>query len=392
MYDDCISESQLLNAEDCIKEHTMHSDVLRTYIEMKLPITDMLWAIDKATIEVHGIYPTHAENVFKHLGYIEIKPISYKPNKSSKKYNYLRPVFFSAKYNNSNVLLVAVTPGYNYVRQYGEMIRFFAHFNDIVPDDVVKIKHYPKVYSSISDWTNLDSLFIQKEEIVIIGYVEELESRLLNKEAVEFQNEYENEYYGSRRYKIGKNNVNFLGVKYSFWGDISATLARRIYDLGASHIIYTAKTGSLTSTADLYGRMYSSSNYLLMNCEKVIEKITELPNIFDSSAEKSDFHVSIPTVMEEDYKQRETAIKRGAISLDNEVSQIASVTNFLKDSGVQCDFSYIHFATDYLYGPEEELNPNSPNLTKGRTAFLKDKKTQVLGKMGDSIYNYLTII
>src|SRR3989344_4553422 len=63
----------------------------------------------------------------------------------------------------------------------------------------------------------------------------------------------------------------------------------------------------------------------------------------------SGYHVSVPTVLEEDYLQRKITVELGITSIDNEISQIAfAVSRFNKEYNKNPRFFALHFATDYL--------------------------------------------
>src|SRR5690606_6306514 len=114
-----------------------------------------------------------------------------------------------------------------------------------------------EVEHSLLSWTRLDEKFVKKEDRVIIGNFDSFYEKLANNLGAGLIQEEENDFYSSKRYELRDGTViNFIGVKYSFWGNTSATLAKGLCDLGASEIIYTAKLGTLTNPDDIYRRIF----------------------------------------------------------------------------------------------------------------------------------------
>ena len=83
-------------------------------------------------------------------------------------------------------------------------------------------------------------------------------------------------------------------------------------------------------------------------------------------------HVSVPTVLEEDYLQRRTATDLGAASIDNEISHMARAAAVYGG-----DFSAAHFATDYVRSPGERNAPTSHDLASNRGALEANRKKAI---------------
>ncbi len=91
---------------------------------------------------------------------------------------------------------------------------------------------------------------------MVIGYVEEILENF--KTSYEIITENYNRFYGSKRVRLKNGKiVNFLGIKYSYWGNISKKVVEKIISLGGKEIIYAAKLGSLTSHLHLYKKKFS---------------------------------------------------------------------------------------------------------------------------------------
>jgi len=169
---------------------------------------------------------------------------------------------------------------------------------------------------------------------MIIGFVDEIQEQVTSYfNNFEIYSTTENEYYGSTRIGIKKGQVvNFLGVKYSFWGCISSFLSYELCRLGCNQIIYVGKLGSLRSYTDIYHSLFSPRMYLYMQHTEII---AEQKHVYNPIAEMfpeldSGTHVSVSTVVEEDFLQRAKITKIGASSIDNEVSQMQYMNSTLK--------------------------------------------------------------
>ena len=312
-------------------DHTMCFS-LDQYVQQKLPTKLIEKAvINDWNIEIHGIFPLLFSQYSNVLGFDAIEHFEFKHNKKIKKYNYIRPSFFIGyRKNQKNTLVISVTPGEDYIYHYSSMIRHHLLTLTSKGEDLMTIHRYPELENNLSDWTNLDNEFVMPNDIVILGSVETIENAFKEKIDLELISSNENKYYGTKRYKLPNGKiVSFLGVKYSYWGSMSANIVSKLCKLGVSEIIYSAKLGSLTKPEDLYHKIYSPTKYLRMKSHKVTELITNLPNRFVKKFPElnSNWHVSIPTVLEEDFEQRRIAKEIGVESIDNEISCMAIAIN-----------------------------------------------------------------
>ena len=205
--------------------------------------------------------------------------------------------------------------------------------------------------------------------------------------------EEQNAYQGSRRYQTPMGHtINFLGFKYTYWGDTSAKLCDRLCHLGASEIIYSAKTGVLSAPDDIYTRSFSPSAYVNVNRDKDQPIITDLPNallqIFPDL--NSGLHATIPTVMEESFMQAELLRKLLAQSIDNEISQMAAaVRNFNELWNKTVSFFCLHYGTDYLHTSAESKEQPKFNLFSGRDPQAVSLKEKAIDRNADYLAKYL---
>lgn len=381
--------------ESWFEEHTMQ-DALFNYVVQKLPVQNIRDAMVKGTpIELHGTHPTKAKETFEALGYDDVQQIPHRHNPNPKKFNYVRPAFFTAKQGKRDVLLAAVSAGESYLTNFAEMVRYFMLDQKGDPYTQMKVMRYPDLEAGLVDWTHLDAAFVKKDDRVVIGYVQEIEDRITKKNNLKLLGEEENDFYVSRRYEIpGSKPVNFLGVKFTFWGDISARIAEGACAQGAEEIIYVSKVGALSNPDDLYERMYAPSSFYLLRHDQVTHQTKSVENsiLKTTPALDSGAHVTVHTVMEESFTQRDLAKALGANSIDDENALITQVIEqHNARTGVNVRFSSIHFATDFLYDRDQEFNHDQLNLSNNRTQKAVQGKKKMLDEMAVEVEKHIGI-
>ncbi len=375
-------------------DHTMCFS-LDPYVEQKLPQKLIQKAIiNEWNIEVHGIFPNLFLQHSKELGFDAIEHVPFKHNKRVKKYNYIRPHFFIGyKMNQRNTLIISVTPGEDYIYHYASIIRHYLHKLTRNAECKLTIHRYQALEQELSAWTGLDHHFVMPQDIVIMGNVEELQELFLKQRDLKFISRNESEYYGSVRYQLPNGKIiNFLGVKFSYWGCISGKIVKKLCMLGVKEIIYSAKLGSMTKPDDLYEKIYSPTKYMTMKSHTVTRFITSLPNRFVQKFPEFDtnWHVSIPTVLEEDFEQRKAATQVGAQSIDNEISRIASaIEDHNKSQKKNVSFFTVHYATDYVRRKEENALEVPFDLSNNRSDAAVKGKKNVLEKISKYLLEYL---
>lgn len=374
-------------------DHTMYA-ALDEYVQQKFPAQIIKKAIISGkTIEIHGIYPTHLQEVCEYLGFSDLQKIDFDHNPSQKMFNFVRPEFYFAKRDEKEILLVVVTPGRDYILHYASMIKHLIAIYTTKVDKILKVFRYPYVENSIHTWTNLNQDFFGQNDILIIGYVEEFNKYLLqSKVKCEYLSSHQNEFYQSRRFRIGKKVVNLLGVKYSFWGNISAKIVYQACRMGTSEVIYFGKLGILNSDKDIYQKIFSPTKFIVMYHDKVICNICDLQNKIAGFIPKIDtnYHVSVPTVLEEDYIQREITTELGIESIDNEIAQIAfAIKKFNVEFQKNIAFSPIHFATDFVRLMDKPDIETSFDLSNNRTIQAKLVKNKIIDQICQKILEYL---
>lgn len=374
-------------------DHTMGNSIDK-YVNQRIPVQLFEHAISNFFhIQIHGMYPGHFHILKEKLKLRECEEYIFMPNKKKKKFNNVRPRYYTAKdRNNQTNIYVLVTPGADYIHHYSSMIRHIISYLTSEKLEILQIHRYPNLEKKISNWTELDDNFIKPKDTLIVGYVDELENNLIKRVCLKKISHNENEYYASTRYKLGGLVLNFLGVKYSFWGNISSFIAKKACELGIREMIYMAKQGSLTSENDLYKKIYSATNFLNMNSLKIRSHITDIENPMVKMFPELDTgcHVSVPTVLEESYMQREIATKNyEPQSIDNEISQMAeAIDQFNKTSKANVSYFNLHFATDYIRSKQEKILKTEFDLSNNRSSKAYELKGQIINKVSNYLAEY----
>ncbi|HEY1619523.1 MAG TPA: hypothetical protein VGG25_18015 [Streptosporangiaceae bacterium] len=342
--------------------HTMGS-AIDAYVAQRVPRLPLDHALASGLpVEVHGIYPAHLRDVLP--GATELTTDwNIRPGKI---YNWIRPKCFLAPREDGvpgSRLIVAVPPGRDYVLHYASLVR---HYAQRCGAALGLVARYPAAELSIATWTGLRDL-VGPADRVLIGYVQQLVPLLSSQGATVIARQ-GNAYCEMVRLAFpGGTVVSAIGVKFSFWGCISARLAAACREQGARELIYAGKLGTLTDPADIYARLFVPSCYavpgpvpgLLPAAQAPPNPLLERYPGLDTGV-----HMSVGTVLEEDVTLRARARGLHTTSMDNEISQIAAAAG--DGPAPQTAFSALHFATDYLSGEPRRLPRGTFNLTNNR--------------------------
>jgi hypothetical protein len=380
-------------------DHTMGLS-LDEWANQKMPVNNLRRCIlEQIKIEIHGIYPDFFEKYAQQANIAELEDTHFKHNPNHKRYNYIRPRFIFCKNSKGKQkLIVAVTPGRDYIFQYAGLIRHSLSLLTREYESLLTIYRYPKHENEIAIWSGLDHRFIKSNDIVILGFVDEIEQILLRNKNFHMKliSHFETNFYGSSRYQLGnKLIINFLGIKYSFWGCISEKITTRICSLGGKEIIYIGKLGSLSSPQDIYNRIFSPTKYISMNYIKIKHQVSILKNRIAGYFPEinSKLHLSVSTVAEEDHVQRKKTKQLRIQSIDNEISQMAyAVSHFNQQNNKDVFFSPLHFASDYLRDINERELLTKLDLSTNRTDEAKKMKNLMLDKIAVYLIKYFGLI
>jgi hypothetical protein len=345
---------------------------LDSYVDQRIPtvVIDELLRVG-SSVEVHGIYPTHVPRIVDNLRLLH--PGRAFPGKS---YNVLRPRLFIGA---GGRLVMAVPPGHDYVLHYASLLRHHLRTGGY-PDELLRVERYPHVAEAgIATWTALADL-VRPGDRLLMGYVNEVGSRLAHAGG-HVTEKTERRYYGLTRIRFPNGEVvSLLGVRFSFWGCISARLAAACQRLGAAEIVYVGKLGTLATPSDIYQRVFLPTGYLDFNSPGgVLAGDDAPPNGLLATYPQlaTGTHMSVSTVLEEDVHQRAYADAHNVQSIDNEIAKMAHALARSVD-GHRTAFAALHFATDYLRRPAEREFRHIHNLTNHRDADALRGKSRML--------------
>lgn len=372
-------------------DHTM-SLALDQYVCQKLPTRDLLEAIALGCpIELHGLPPGHLEAAPEEFGISHYSRIPWEYASTVKEFNNIRPVFFRVQRDQDPAIFVVVPFGQDYVRHYATLIRHFISMNTAHYHGHISVTRYPRIETDMADITGLNGLVIRSGETIVLGYASELQDALRCRYG-EPESFHRNRYYTSQRHRIGKRIVNFLGVKYSYWGSIAKNLVTRICELGGKEVIYSAKLGTLGSQDEIYDRVFSPSSYYIFDHFLLKNSIQDLRNPFLAHfpALDSGPHASVPTVLEETFVQRSILEKYRIQTIDNEIAQMAdAITRYNRANDARVVFFALHFATDYLRRNHEKLGDITHDLSRNRTGVATRQKQVVIEKIATLLGDFL---
>ncbi len=369
------------------EEHSM-THALPHYVHHKIPISLIKQAVDhNYSIEIVESSPAAIQLYLSINSKFEKIDITYE-KKADKEENFKRPIFY--KNDEEKILVLMVVPGEDYLKQYTALVSYYIKIDlGKNPDEFVRIITFPLLEKYLSSWTNLDEKFVKPNDTILIGNVSNFFDDLNAKGKIhQIIDESENCFYKSTRVQLGDRTVNFLRVKNSFWGDMSAKLVDKILALGATEIIYMSKIATLKDPSDIYTKIYSPTNFLIFEDGQVelIELVVNpLVNMFPNL--DSGTHISLSTVMEQDFKTA-AIVHQLASSLDLEVSKIAkAISEYNQQYNKEIAFIPIHWATDYIRTKKEAKLDTGFDLANGDSKCAKKKKSIILKE----IYQLLTL-
>jgi hypothetical protein len=375
-------------------DHTMFK-ALDKYVEGKIPVDELEWILksDRGFVEVHGIYPDHFPEVASDLGFVKWSPVEFGRKPATKRFNFIRPAFFRAlRKDGSDVLVASVVPGRDYCTHYATMIRHQMYRLTARANELIQVYWYPDAERRIVEWTGLNTGFVERGDRVLLGYVEEANHALNHRNDIKHLGNLENDFYGSFRYRLPDGTVvNVLGVKFSFWGSISEVLATGLCQMGCTEILYMGKLGALTRPEDVYTRVFCPSRFVIVDYDQVVYEVPAPENLVLRANPELDSgcHISVPTVLEEDYVQRELATRLKAQSIDNEISLIArAVARYTMLERKVVNFSALHLATDYIRTPHERALPVPFDLSSEEQVKVK-KREMIDYIIGNVLVPYL---
>lgn len=270
--------------------------------------------------------------------------------KRDKLFNYKRPTAEII----DGVGVLYVFPGKNYVEHYAKIYRQLGYEVEAqAPTEDEMREAVRSVFPD--DFPDVDT--------VILGYVEPLAAT---------NDWHDNEEISWSVQHIGGTLVAFVGVTFSYWGDIIYYIAERIAG-HANQLIYVGKLGSLNRN-DVPNKTIATGNTSLVEGTEITWN-----NIFETSPLVTlGKHASLPSVLDEtsEWFIRNRDQYR---FVDPEVGWAAKAC---QDNGIK--FSYLHLVTDNLCGDFIE------DLTNERDKSVVEKRLQYVGIMKSIIWHAIS--
>lgn len=269
--------------------------------------------------------------------------------KQDKLFNYKRP---TAEIKDGLGYLY-VFPGKAYIEHYANIYRHQGYNVTVKPfteDDIRNsVKEiFPKEFPKVNT--------------IILGYVEPLA------DVGKWEG---NEEIAWKIQSISGALIAFVGVKFSYWGDIIYYVTEILAD-NADQIIYIGKLWSLNQS-DIPNKTIASGNSSCVEGQEVIWK-----NIFDENPIVSyGKHVTLPSVLDETHEwflnnRHQYRFVDPEIGWAAKACQINNVK-----------FSYLHLVTDNLYGNFLE------NLANEREKKVIEKRLQYVGIIKSILWHTL---
>jgi 5'-deoxynucleotidase YfbR-like HD superfamily hydrolase len=272
-----------------------------------------------------------------------------------------------------------VEAAFDFSRQEAE--RIYDHY---IAKPSLKQIYYPDVMAQFSDWSGLDDVLVEADvirpdDIVVIGYVDQIRDALKAdhgftdlSSAGEFISFGPKDLYGITVLlsRSEKKRLVLLGFRHSFWGKTAAKITRSCIEMGAKEIIYVAKAGTRTGPHNpddetnkhylsLIGKQYHIWEGDASKPEGEVRTInlpegqSSLATLFTEeqfSKNRSNNHISVPTVVGEDFVQYQTYGAYNPSTIDNEISYIAEEIDeyHTKSGSSNVSLTCIHFITDLV--------------------------------------------
>jgi hypothetical protein len=379
-------------------QHTMR-DALPPYVASKIPYGAIHQIEPRYDgIEVHGTYPEEFPSTSRLLGFTDVIPIPFRPQPTGKRHNYVRPRFYWATKGDKPTFVAAVTPGSDYVYHYADMLRFALASHGMDPSRVQAFR-YPALERTITDWTGLNASFLRPRDRVIIGNFASFEGAVVDALGAQPIGHAENSFYEASRYRLRNGSTTtFLGVKYSYWGNISGRIAERLCLLGASEVLYTGKLGTMTDPGEVYTRIFMPQAFIRARNDRLIGGVVRgVPNRLLAAypGMASGMHASTATIIEETHPQFEIFGRYGAVTTDNEISNVAAAVARSNWRGGTTSLSFVHYATDFVLGEPGAKAPSRKNVTHNlstnRDSEALSLKSDAVARVAGIVTDYLDL-
>lgn len=372
--------------------HTM-GQALDSWAWSKIPKPLVHHAASHHTpICLYGVYPHHGDTFF-HEHNIAIKEVSQFSPTRSKSLNYIRPKFMRATTPRGPKIIITAMPGQDYLYHYASILRYCLH--QLGKPELLSIHRNCSEENALAYHTNLTAPFIEKQSVFIMGLTHDLILYLNQHAQAHFLAQEENTYYVVWKYLWNTHTVlNILGVKYSFWGNISPHIIYKACTRQVKEVLYLGKLGTLGHPSEIFSKIFSPTSYIHLNYLSLTQVTQDVPNNIVRTFPhlNTGVHVSVSTVMERSAIQRRRIVDLGAASIDTEIAKIAqTISRYNQNHSTKIAFSAIHFASDYLRAVDEYTLNVEFDLSNHRSKKALGKKDQSLETQIKHLIQYLNI-
>ncbi|KAI9146802.1 CRAL-TRIO domain-containing protein C3H8.02 [Paramyrothecium foliicola] len=387
--------------------HTM-SHALVEYCLKRLPIPHLeRLAHFKIPFELHAAPFQVLRKHHKAFGFDWVERLVWRTHDLHKPYNFIRPELLLARKSCTKrlVAILTIMPGEDYIRHYASILEVAQHAGAIPGNDKpIHCVLYPHLTKSIMNWTGLTELAANVEpgDVVVLGFVAELLLRftaLVPTSQVIWRQD--SEYYSLVRLEIRPGVIfSLVGAKYSYWGNLGGIIVKELAARRPRAICYVAKQGTLVSPDDIHSRIYSPTRYCIFDKGEAcwhgddhpalpINPISSRFPTFDRG-----LHASTPTIVEQDVEFRTQLTSHGAVSIDNELAQMAKALTDVHEenpSMPRIQLLPLMFITDYLRRPEE-LSMSVPFDLTSRNKTVQRNKDHFLARAAHLVLEAFDLI
>ena len=272
--------SDLYEIHTSIEAHTLHcspskyhvlGDKLYDYIDSVLDddISEFIpVAVSKSRpVYVIGVFEDHFEDYCDDRGWFAIQTNADQQHYAQKKtfqlsngckctrlYNTQKLVAYEMSDEDKNVFyVIRVFPSADRIRHIAQMVWFrlqkvSTKKRKEYPASLLRVWSYKKANTKVANWTELEKVLEGRADnaIVILGY-----ARYLRHFVGVYNGDFDtigeqtlekpNGVYGCDVIEQEGQTIVFLGIRYTFSGDVLYFLSKKLYEEGASTIIYCGK-------------------------------------------------------------------------------------------------------------------------------------------------------
>ncbi|WP_143086287.1 hypothetical protein [Amycolatopsis saalfeldensis] len=325
------------------RDHTMSRERLARYLEIK--VHHLVSERDWKCLRVVG----------RHLPTAE----SSRYEKRDKLFNWQRPTAV----RHGNELVVNCYPGRDYVYHYGLILATYLEMTNRINTRVmVELPEADAARLELSRCTPE----IEPGTVVVVGWGLDRIAGVSGWQA--------GDGYSWKVRHVAGRSVCHLGFEHSIWGDVAGRVVERVYQLGASAVVYVGKVGALNPA-------WEPNTLLATGDSSLVDgKLVHWRNYFGAgNGARRGVHVTSPSVLLETRTWLEEHIDRQFV--DPEIGHMGLAA---RTCGIP--FGYHHIISN-------NLARNYPaDLSNERDGNVRFRRDLLLDQISGEIYNNLPAI